>query len=162
MKKLLPILGLFIAVNAFAGTDTNEPSVSLSKFPWAVGFGLKGTVTNIVADGDKIHFQFHGWFYLRQYSWNGVTNGQSLAQVIKMDCQRGISATVTVTDFVATVPNVNAAAVRTSEALLPIFKAAEAHGRELTISLLSPKLNFQGDPIIEDAKVWRISDWDLH
>jgi hypothetical protein len=158
MKKLLPILGLFIAVKAFAGLDTNEPSQSLSKLPWAVGFELKGTVTNIVADSDKIHFQFHGWFYMYQYSWNGVTN----KQIIKMDFQNGRSATVKITDFVATVPNVNAAAVRTKEALLPIFKAAEKHGRELRIELSPAKLNFDGEQFIEDARILRISDWDLH
>ena len=158
MRRLLPILGLFIAVHAFSAPDTNEPAISLSKFPWAVGFGMKGTVTNVVADTDKIHFQFHGWFYLRQYSWNGVTN----RQVIKVDCQNGISATVSISDFVAAVPNVNAAAVRNRDALLPIFKAAEEHGRELSISLLSPKLNFGGQPFIQDAKVGKISDWDSH
>jgi hypothetical protein len=158
MKKLLPILGLFITVNAFGGTDTNEPTISLSKIPWGVEFFMKGTVTNVVADTDKIHFEFHGWFYMRQYSWNGVTN----QQVIKMDCQRGISAVVRITNFVATVPNVNAAAVRTADALLPIFKAAEQYHRELTISLDPSKLCFGGQPFVENARVWRITDWDLH
>lgn len=158
MKKLLPILGLFIALNAFSSPDTNEPAISLSKRPWAVGFILKGTVTNVVADGDKIHFQFNGWFYFRQYSlWRGTNE-----QFIKVDCQKGISATVSVTDFVATVPKVNAAAVKPAKDLLPIFKAAEEHSRELTISLLSPKLDFEAQPLIEDAKIWRITDWDLH
>jgi hypothetical protein len=158
MKKLLPILGLFLAVHAFSSPNTNEPTVSLSKFPWVVGFGIKGTVTNVVIDQDKIHFQFRGWFYLRQNSWNGVTN----QQVIKMDCRLGKSATVKITDFMATVPNANAAAVRKPEALLPIFKAAEQHQKELTISLSPSRLNFEGEPFIEDATVWRISDWDLH
>jgi len=159
MRKLLPLLGLFLAVNAFADLiDTNEPTVSLSKMPWGVLFSLKGTVTNVVADQDKIRFEFHGWFYFRQYSWNGVTN----EQVIKMDFRKGASATAKITDFVATVPNVNAAAVRTKEALLPIFKAAEQKQRELTISLDPAKLNFDSQPFIQDARVWRITDWDLH
>ena len=87
--------------------------------------------------------------------------GGTNEEVIKVNCQSGISATVSLTDFVATVPNVNAAAERKREDLLPILKAAAEHGRELTIQLLSPKLAFGEPSFLQDAKVWTITDWDL-
>ena len=55
----------------------------------------------------------------------------------------------------------NAAAVRKPEDLLPIFKAAAERGRELTIQLMSPKLDFAGEPFLQDAQIWTITDWDL-
>ena len=157
MKKLLTILGLLIATSAFSSPGTNQQARIYTKKPWAVGFRMKGTVANVVATDDKIHFQFSGWFYLHQYPWGGTNE-----EVIKVDCQRGISATVSLTDsFVATVPNVNAAAMKKRKDLLPIFKAAAEHGRELTIQLLSPKLDFGDQPFLQDAKVWTITDADL-
>ena len=157
MKVLLTFLGLLIGANAFSSPVTNQPARIYTKIPWGIGFGMKGTVTNVVAANEKIHFQFNGWFYIHQYPWGGTNE-----EVIKVDCQRGISATVRLTDsFVATVPNVNAAAEKKSEDLLPIFKAAAKHGRELTIQLLSPKLAFGEQSFLQDAKVWTITDWDL-
>jgi hypothetical protein len=157
MKILLTILGLLIGASAFSGPSTNQPARIYTKVPWAVGFRMKGTVTNVVATGDKIHFQFNGWFYLHQFPWGGTNE-----EVIKVNCQNGISATVSLTDsFVATVPNVNAAAERKRDDLLPIFKAAAEHGRELTIQLLSPKLAFGEQAFLQDANVWTITDWDL-
>jgi hypothetical protein len=157
MKVLLACLGLFIGASAFSSPITNQPTRIYTIVPWAVGFRMKGTVSNVVATDEKIHFQFNGWFYIHQYPWGGTNE-----EVIKVDCQRGISATVSLTDsFVATVPNMNAAAVRKREDLLPIFKAAAEHNRELTIQLLSPKLAFGEQSFLQDAKVWTITDWDL-
>jgi len=157
MKILLTILGLLMGASAFSGPATNQPARIYTKVPWAVGFRMKGTVTNVIATGDKIHFQFSGWFYLHQYPWGGTNE-----EVIKVNCQSGISATVSLTDsFVATVPNVNAAAERKRDDLLPIFKAAAEHGRELTIQLLSPKLAFGEQSFLQDANVWTITDWNL-
>ncbi len=157
MKRLLTILGLLVAASAFGSPATNQPARIYTKKPWAVGFEMKGTVTNVVATDDKIHFQFNGWFYLRQYPWGGTNE-----EVIQVDCQRGTPATVSLTDsFVATVPNVNAAAVRSRGDLLPIFERAAEQGRKLTIRLLSPKLDFGAQAFLQDAKVWTITDWDL-
>ena len=157
MKRLLTILGLLITTSAFSSLVTNQPARIYTKVPWAIGFGMKGTVANVVAVDEKIHFQFSGWFYMHQYPWGGTNK-----EVIKVDCQRGISAIVSITDsFVATVPNVNAAAMKKRKDLLPIFKAAAEHGRELTIQLLSPKLDFGGQPFLQDAEVSRITDADL-
>jgi len=165
MKQILPVIvGLAVAASAFGSPDTNQPARIYTKKPWAVGFGMQGTVTNVVAADDKIHFQFNGWFFIRQYPWGGTNE-----EVIKVDCQRGVSATVSLTDsFVATVPNVNAATTRNRGDLLPIFKAAAERGGELTIKLLSPKLDFEGGFgggnkafVIRDAEVWTITDADL-
>jgi hypothetical protein len=156
MKILLTMFGLLIGGSALGDPVTNQPAGSYTKVPWAVGFTMKGTVTNVVATGDKLHFRFSGWFYLHQYPWGGTNQ-----EVIKVNCQSGISATVSLTDFVATVPNVNAAAERKREDLPPIFKAAAEHNRELTIQLLSPRLAFGEESFLEDARVWTITDWDL-
>lgn len=147
-----------MGTSVFGEPGTNQAPRIYTKVPWAVGFEMKGTVTNVVATGDKIHFQFNGWFNIHQYPWGGTNE-----EVVKVDCQRGISATVSLTDsFVATVPNVNAAAVRKRGDLLPIFTAAAEHGRALTIELMSPKLAFGEQSFLQDGKVWRITDWDLH
>jgi hypothetical protein len=157
MKTLLTFLGLLIGASAFGGPDANQPVRFYTHIPWSVGFDMKGTVTNVVATDEQIHFQFNGWFYIHQYPWGGTNE-----EVIKVDCQRGISASVSLTDsFVATLPNVNAAAEKKREDLLPIFEAAEEHGRELTIELLWPKLAFGEQSFLQDARVSRITDWDL-
>jgi hypothetical protein len=67
MKVLLAFLGLLIGTSAFSSPATNQPFRFYTEIPWAVGFGMKGTVTNVVAADEKIHFQFNGWFYIHQY-----------------------------------------------------------------------------------------------
>ena len=136
-----------------------RPVRSYSKMPWGFGFTLKGTVADVAVVTNTIHFQFKGWLSIRQYS--GTTNTYH-PQVVYVDCRNGISAVAQITDFVAEVPNINAAAVRTSEYLLPIFQAAARNDREVAISVDPTGLDFGGQPMIENARVWRITDWDLH
>jgi hypothetical protein len=156
MKRWLTICGLLVAAGAFGDAITNQPPRIYTKIPWAVGFEMKGTVTNVVVSGEKIQFQFTGWFYMHQYPWGGTNE-----EVIKVDCQHGISAIVSPTDFVATVPGVNAAVVRRKKDLLPLMEGAAKHGRELKIRLAAPKLDFESQPFLQDAKVLNITDWDL-
>jgi hypothetical protein len=166
-RAMFAIIVLLIAVTTSPAGDTNQPAVStgqLSGFhqknPWAVGCGMKGTVTNVSMIDGRIQFKLTGWFWFHQYP-EGGTNGE---QVIKVNCERGISATVTPDSFVAFTPDWRAGSVVNDKGrLLEILKTAAKRGTEVRFALTEPKVDFGGKNgfTILDGKVWRITDVDL-
>jgi hypothetical protein len=159
---LLAITGCLLATAAFA-EDTNKPAHHehriYTKIPWAVGFGMEGTVTNITLVDERIHFQFTGWFWLDQYPWGGTNQ-----QVIKVDARKGISATLTPTEFVAMTSDWGGGSVVNDKTkLIKILNTAAKRGTVVKFSLMQPKMDFGTNGFtLLDAKVWRITDADLH
>jgi hypothetical protein len=168
-RALFSFVILLIAIGTSpAAGDTNQAALAAGqqrvfrqKIPWAVGFGMEGILTNVVVVEDHIQFQLTGWFWFHQYP-EGGTNGQ---QIIKVDCQRGISATVNDPDsFVAMTSNWRGGSVRNGKGnLQKILQTAEKCGRVVKFELLRPKMDFgkeHGFTLIS-ADVWRITDADL-
>ncbi len=123
-----------------------------------VGFTMKGTLTNLTANGGSCQFTFTGTFHITQ--WRGAS-----PSTIEIDCKRGFAATVTQNSFfVATHPTANAAAVRNDpNALSRILKAAAEHGRLVKFQLADPKITFRDGKITSlESAVVRATDWDLH
>jgi len=159
---LLLAAALQFATAAFAdgvNSSTNREPHFVSKIPWAIGFGLEGTVTNVVAlmDG-RIKFQVNGRFWMSQYPPNRTKQA-----VIEVHRGAGFSATVTPDSFVAFTPNGRAGAVQNDKGrLLKILEKAAERGTSIKISLTNPKMDFgEGGFTLLDAKVWQITDVDL-
>jgi hypothetical protein len=154
------MLGLLVSVSAFGSPDTNQPASIYTKRPWAVGFGMKGTVTNVARVDGRIHFRLTGWFWFHQYPWGGTNR-----QVIKVDCERGISATVTPDSFVAMTRDWRAGSVQNDQdRLLQILQTAADRGTVVELALTQPRIDFGTNAFgfaLLDAKVWRITDADL-
>jgi hypothetical protein len=120
---------------------------------------MEGTVTNIVATEEGIHFRLAGWFWFTQYPWGGTNQ-----QVIKVDCKRGIPATVHQADpFFAFTPDWRAGSLGEKGRLLRILKIAEVRGRVVKFELTQPKVGFgpDGSLTLMDATVIRATDADL-
>src|SRR5277367_454702 len=131
---------LVTVVTSLAVDDTNRPAIFGGYHqivPWGVGYGMKGTVTNVTVIGDRIQFQLTGWFWFHQYP-EGGTNGE---QVIKVDCRRGILATVNDPDsFVAMTSDQLGGSVRNGKGkLLAILQAAANRGNEVRFELMRSK-----------------------
>jgi hypothetical protein len=96
---------------------------------------------------------------LDQYPWEGTNQ-----QVIKVDCERGISASITPDSFVAMTTDWRGGSVQNNKGrLLQILQTAAGRHSEVKVALLNPKLDFGTNGFaILDAKVWRITDADLH
>jgi len=168
LQALLSIVIWLIAVvTSPAAGDTNHSAVSNGqqggfhqKIPWGVGTGMEGTITNIVVTDGCIRFQLTGWFWLTQYPEGGTNE-----QVIKVDCKRGVSATVNQPDsFVAMTSDWRAGSVRNGKGrLLNLLQTAADRGRVVRFELMRPKMDFGGDHgfTLIGADVWRISDADL-
>ena len=158
MKRLLTVVGLLIAAGPSRSSDANQPARINTKVPWAVGFGMKGTVTNVVVVNERIQFRLTGWFWFHQYLLGGTNQ-----QVIKVDCEHGISATVTPDSFVAMTTDWRGGSVQNDKGrLLEILEAAGERGTVVEFSLLQPKLDFGTNGFtLMDAKVWRVTDADL-
>jgi hypothetical protein len=167
-RALFSFIILLIAVVASpAAEDTNQSAISNgqqhgfhSKIPWGVGSGMEGTVTNIVVTDQIIRFQLTGWFWLIQYPEGGTNK-----QVIKVDCKRGISATVKQPDsFVRMTRNWDAGSVKNGKGYLQkILQTAAERGTVVKFELTQPKIDFGGEHgfTLIDANVWRITDADL-
>lgn len=167
-RALFSFVILLIAiVTSSAAGDRNQAALAAQpggfhqKLPWAVGFGMEGTLTNVVVVDDHIQFQLTGWFWFHQYP-EGGTNGE---QVVKVDCQRGISATVNDPDsFVAMTSDGRGGSVRNGKGnLQKILQTAEKRGRVVKFELMRPKMDFGGAHgfTLSGADVWRITDADL-
>lgn len=164
MKHLYVIAGLvsvfccFVMPRASAQAATNQPTRIYTKVPWAIGFAMKGTVTNVTMIDERIHFQLTGWFWFHQYPWGGTNQ-----QVIKVDCEHGMPATVTPDSFVAMTSDWRGGSVQNDKGrLLKILETAAERGTVVEFSLLQPKLDFGTNGFtLTDAKVWRVTDADL-
>jgi hypothetical protein len=123
-----------------------------------VGFWMEGTVSEVKAAGDQIHFILKGKFWFVQY------DGALSPQRIEVDCKHGISATVHQNDpFFAFSTDWGAGAIQEAGGLLRILKAAVAPGRTIKFELLEPKITFDSKQNITltDAAVIRATDADL-
>lgn len=148
-------------LSAQSGTqvNTNHSVKMIPKIPWSVGFTMKGVVTNVVMADERINFEFKGWLSMHQ-----IADGTN--HIIKMNCERGISATVTPASFVAMTADWGAGSVQNNKnRLFEILEAAAKNNRVVKVSLTEPKIDF-GNPgkglTLRDAKVSRITDADLH
>ncbi len=139
-------------------SSTNREPHFYSKMPWAVGFGMEGTVTNVVLNGERIEFQVNGRFWFSQYPPESPK--QVMIEVHRKD---GFSATVTPDSFVAMTSNWRAGSVVNDKGrLLKILMAAAERGTVVKFSLTQPKMDFGTNGFsLLDAKVWRITDADL-
>src|SRR5438046_1198102 len=67
---LMAVAGSLPPIAVVAGEAnglTNREPHFYSKIPWAVGFGMEGTVTNVVRVGERIQFRLEGRFWFSQY-----------------------------------------------------------------------------------------------
>jgi hypothetical protein len=157
----ISVAGYSLPELAFAGDatgSTNREPHFFSKFPWAVDFGMEGTVTNVTLIDERIHFQLNGRFWFSQYP------PESAKQVvIEVHRKTDFSATVTPDSFVAVTADGRAGSVQNDKGkLLKILTAAAGHGTVVKFALTQPKMDFGGDGFtLLDAKVWRITDADL-
>jgi len=124
-----------------------------------VGFWMEGTVTEVQAAGDQIHFTLKGRFWFEQYP-----DGSRSPQKVEVDCRNSISVTVHQNDpFFAFTADWRGGAIQGRGGLLRILKAAVAPGRNIKFELLEPKIVF--DPkqsiTLTDAAVIRATDADL-
>jgi hypothetical protein len=151
---LLPMAVFAQATNS----STNREPHFYSKLPWAVGFGMEGTVTNVALVDERIQFQLNGRFWLTQYP------PESTKQVvIEVHRQGGFSATLSPDSFVAMTRNGSAGSVQNDKGrLLKILTTAGERGTVVKFSLMEPKLDFGTNGFtLLDAQVWRITDVDL-
>ena len=120
---------------------------------------MEGTVTNVAVVDQRIHFQLTGWLWLHQYPEGGT----NVEQIVKVDGQHGISATVGQPDsFVAMSSDWRAGSVRNEKGnLLKILRTASDRGTKVRFALLDAKMDFGGSFTFMGAKVWRITDADL-
>jgi hypothetical protein len=165
MKKSINLISgavvLFVLWSSAQTTtpaSTNRPHGFVGKVPWGVGFSMRGTVADVSLADEKIHFRFKGWTTLFQYPEGGTNK-----QVIKVNCERGVSATVTPDSFVAMTEDWGAGSVQNDKGrLLKILTSAAERGTEVRMSIVQPKMNFgmKGFELL-DAKVHRITDIEL-
>src|SRR6266850_4249330 len=151
---LLPSVVLAEDIN----TATNREPHFYSKLPWGIGFGMEGTVTNVVLNGERIEFHVNGRFWFSQYP------PESTKQVfIEAHRKDGFSAAVTPDSFVAMTRNWRAGSVVNDKGkLFEILAVAAERGTVLKFALTQAKVDFGGDGFsLLDAKVLRITDVDL-
>jgi hypothetical protein len=152
---LLPIAVVAEGTNS----STNREPHFFSKVPWGVGFGMEGTVTNVALVEGRIQFQLNGRFWFTQYP------PESTKQVvIEVHRKDGFSATVSPDSFVAMTSDWRGGSVQNDKGrLLKILESAAKRGTVIKFSLTQPKMDFGAEGFsLLDAKVWRITDVDLH
>ena len=161
-KLLLLIFGLLAAASALgadeANTSTNREPHFYSQIPWAVGFGMEGTVTNIALVNGRIQFHLNGRFWFSQLP------PETPKQVmIEVHHKGGFSATVTPDSFVAMTSDWRGGSVQNDKGrLLKILETAAERGTIVKFSLTQPRMDFSADGFtLLDGKVWRITDADL-
>ena len=160
---LLSALGSLPPRLALAGDNdasTNREPHFFSKRPWAVGFQMEGTVTNVASVGRQIQFQVSGRFVLSEFPPESPKPVQ-----IEVHPKGWFLATVTPDPFVAVTSDGRGASVQNDKRrLLEILKAAAARGTVVKFALLQPKIDFGTNDVgftVMDAKVLRITDVDL-
>lgn len=136
------------------------PVVTLAKGD-GIGFRMEGTVTNVVAIGESIQFQFTGRFRIGQTRDRGTQHSE-----IEIDCKGGVSATVTQNQtFFADMPgDVPAGAgLRGKGELLKILKKAAEHGAFVRLNVMEPKMAFGrgGNFTLLDGVVDHCTDPDM-
>ena len=155
------IFGCSLPIAVFAddsNSSTNREPHFYSKLPWAVGFGMEGTVTNVVVVEGRIQFRLDGRFWFTQYP------PESPQQVvIEVHRKGGFSARVSPDSFVAMTSDWRAGSVQNDKGrLLKILESAAERGSVVKFSLTQPKMDFGSEGFtLLDAKVWRITDADL-
>ena len=129
-----------------------------SKSPWAVGFGMEGTITNVALTDERIQFHLNGRFWFSQYPPESPKQ-----QVIEVHREGGFSATVSSDSFVAMTKDWRAGSVQNEKGkLLKILKTAAERGTMVKFALMQPKMDFGTNGFtLLDAKVWKITDADL-
>ena len=158
---LISVAGSLRLTAVFA-EDTNglanrEPHF-YSKLPWAVGFGMEGTVTNVVRVDQRIQFRLDGRFWFSQYPPESTNQ-----LVIEVYRKGGFSAALSPDSFVALTADGRARSVVNDKGkLLKILTTAAERGTLVRFSLMQPKMDFGPDGFtLLDAKVWQITDPDL-
>jgi hypothetical protein len=138
-----------------ANSSTNREPHFYSKVPWAVGFGMEGTVTNVAWLEGRIQFHLNGRFWFMQYP--PETPKQV---VIEVHHTGGFSATVSPDSFVAMTSDWRGGSVQNDKGrLLKILETAAERGTMVKFSLTQPKMDFSADGFtLLDAKVLRITD----
>ncbi len=124
-----------------------------------LGFWMEGTVTEVQATGDQLHFILKGRFWFTQYEDGALTPKR-----IEVDCQKGASVAVHQNDpFFAFTPDWKAGAIQEPGGLLRILNAAVGPGRIIKFELLEPKIIFDAKQnlTLTDAAVIRATDADL-
>jgi hypothetical protein len=160
--RLLMLVGVqTLLMPAFAddaNSSTNREPHFYSKKPWAVGFGVEGTVTNVALVDGRIQFHLNGRFWFTQYP--PETPKQV---VIEVHHKGGFRATVSPDSFVAMTSDWRGGSVQNDKGrLLKILETAAERGTVVKFSLTQPKMDFGADGFaLLDAKVWRITDADL-
>ncbi len=160
--RLLMLVGVqTLLMPAFAddaNSSTNREPHFYSKKPWAVGFGMEGTVTNVALVDGRIQFHLNGRFWFTQYP--PETPKQV---VIEVHHKGGFPATVSPDSFVAMTSDWRGGSVQNDKGrLLKILETAAERGTVVKFSLTQPKMDFGADGFaLLDAKVWRITDADL-
>jgi hypothetical protein len=133
--------------------------VSLLAKGGGIGFWMEGTVTDVTTEGDRIKFHLKGQFRFDQYS------GGHTPQIIKVDCEKGITAIVHQADpFFAFTPDWGGGSIQGKGGLLRILKAAAERGGIVRFELLEPQITFDArqNITLTDAAVVRATDADLH
>jgi hypothetical protein len=141
-------------------SSTNREPHFFSKRPWAVGFRMYGTVTNVAWVGAQIQFQVNGRFVFSQFPPEISTPVQ-----IEVHPKGWFSAAVTPDSFVSMTSDGRAGSVQNDKGrLFQILKNAEMRGIAVRFSLVQPKIDFGTNDLgfaLVDAKVWQITDADL-
>ena len=161
IRVLISAAGCLLLTAVFAdetnGTNSRVPHF-YSKIPWAVGFGMEGTLTNVALIGERVQFQLNGRFWFAQYPPESTKQ-----QVIEVHRKNGFSATVSPDSFVAMTSDWRAGSVVNDKGkLLKILKTAAERGTVVKFSLTQPKMDFGTNGFtLLDAKIGRITDADL-
>jgi hypothetical protein len=158
--RLLAVCAVILALASF--TLIFRSALFARGMSKGVGCWMEGTVTNINVNGDSIHLQLTGRFWLKQHR----LFGRRLISTIEVDCSRGLSANLTQNEFfVAETPDGTGGAVRNDKgALTAILKAAAERGRTVKLELVAPVIAFDrhGGVTNVDVAVVRATDADLH
>ncbi|HEY3053659.1 MAG TPA: hypothetical protein VGK04_09765 [Thermoanaerobaculia bacterium] len=122
-----------------------------------VSLWMEGRVSNVEADGDRIHFLLTGSFRLEQY------RGKARS-VVEVDGRRGMRVTIRQADpFFAMTSDWKGGAIRENGALLHILDAAATRKRIVKFELSEAQLVFSAGGVltVSDGAVRRAIDANL-
>jgi len=160
---LLSAVGSLLPTVLLAGdkdSSTNREPHFFSHRPWAVGFGMDGTVTNVASVGRQIEFRVNGRFVLSEFPPESPKPVQ-----IEVHPKGWFLARVTPDSFVAVTSDGRGMSVQNDKGRLwEILKAAAERGTAVKFALLQPKIDFGTNDVgftVMAAKVLRITDVDL-
>jgi hypothetical protein len=123
-----------------------------------VGYWLEGTVTSARLAGDRVELVVAGHLILDQYS-----GGPATRQVIRYECARGISASLTQWKaFFAITSNWRGGGIRGAGELGRLTQTALERGSVFRIELQNPQIDFTDwqCPVVK-ADAIRATDDDL-